>query len=377
MNTGWRNGQKQIKLVTVGGFLGAGKTTTILRAISHLKAEGLTAVYITNDQGEGLVDTALGRANGVPVGEVIRGCFCCRFDELVRTVMRLVAEQQPNIVFAEAVGSCADLISTVVKPLRQHYGEQLELAPYTVMVDPLRFEDFQTPQVSLNSNQIDGVTYLFKKQIEEAQIVALNKVELLSENRLKQVREALERLAPSALLLPYSAYTGTNLDKLIATWVNEVDLPGRQPLDIDYDLYADAEAKLAWVNMTVQVLAMRSSGFYPVEWLKQVLEVVGGSVSSLSAALGHVKMQMDTAGGTTKVSLVRQGASETFNLQQKTLALSGQVLINARVETDPSSLRRSLEDAIKTADDAYETQSTIIQEEAFRPARPRPTHRLL
>jgi G3E family GTPase len=66
----------------VGGFLGAGKTTALLRLAQHLTAQGRRVALITNDQSYGLVDTVRVRAHGFPAEEVTGGCFCCRFDSL-------------------------------------------------------------------------------------------------------------------------------------------------------------------------------------------------------------------------------------------------------------------------------------------------------
>ena len=65
--------------VMVGGFLGAGKTTALLRLAEHFTSQDRRVGLITNDQSQGLVDTALVRRKGYPVEEITGGCFCCRF----------------------------------------------------------------------------------------------------------------------------------------------------------------------------------------------------------------------------------------------------------------------------------------------------------
>jgi len=65
-----------VDFLLVGGFLGAGKTTALLRLARHLEAQGKRAAVIVNDQSTGLVDTALAAAAGFAVGEVTGGCFC-------------------------------------------------------------------------------------------------------------------------------------------------------------------------------------------------------------------------------------------------------------------------------------------------------------
>ena len=78
----------------VGGFLGAGKTTALAAAARDLATRGLRASVITNDQGSQLVDTEILRAEGFPTEEVIGGCFCCRFDELVAHADRITASER-------------------------------------------------------------------------------------------------------------------------------------------------------------------------------------------------------------------------------------------------------------------------------------------
>src|SRR5260370_42298989 len=65
------------RYIMIGGFLGAGKTTAMLRLARKLVADGLRVGLITNDQSSGLVDTALVRASGLPVEEITGGSVRC------------------------------------------------------------------------------------------------------------------------------------------------------------------------------------------------------------------------------------------------------------------------------------------------------------
>ncbi len=109
-----------VRLILLSGFLGAGKTTTMLAAARALGRSGSTVAVITNDQGDELVDTATARAADpeLDVSEITGGCFCCRYDELADVLLRMAAAGA-EVVFAEAVGSCTDLAATVVAPCRR------------------------------------------------------------------------------------------------------------------------------------------------------------------------------------------------------------------------------------------------------------------
>jgi G3E family GTPase len=85
-----------------------------------------------------ILDTALVRAHALPVEEIAGGCFCCRFNSLVEAADRLSLDTAPDILLAEPVGSCTDLVATVSLPLARIYGDRFTVAPVSVVVDPLR-----------------------------------------------------------------------------------------------------------------------------------------------------------------------------------------------------------------------------------------------
>src|SRR5204862_1222047 len=99
-------------------------------------SQGQRVGLVTNDQAQDLVDTTSLRAQGFAVEEVAGACFCCRFDDLVGKVSQLQEGDRPDVILAEPVGSCTDLVATVVQPLRDLYRERFEVAPYPVLFKP-------------------------------------------------------------------------------------------------------------------------------------------------------------------------------------------------------------------------------------------------
>src|SRR5947209_11154997 len=102
---------KRLRFVMVGGFLGAGKTTTLARLARFYADRGQKVGLVTNDQAQDLVDTNSLRAQGFAVEEVPGACFCCRFDDLVAKVGTLQDGERPDVILAEPVGSCTDLVA--------------------------------------------------------------------------------------------------------------------------------------------------------------------------------------------------------------------------------------------------------------------------
>ena len=170
-----------VRFVMVGGFLGAGKTTTIARLARLYQAQGKRVGVVTNDQAHDLVDTNTLRAQGLTVEEVPGACFCCRFDDLVGRVGALQSAERPDVILAEPVGSCTDLVATVIQPLKDLYAGRFEVAPYAVLFKPSHGARI------LNNQSAGGFSpkaaYIFKKQLEEADAILINRIDELDPPR--------------------------------------------------------------------------------------------------------------------------------------------------------------------------------------------------
>jgi G3E family GTPase len=197
-----REPRSQTKLIVVGGFLGAGKTTLLLRAASVLEAQGHQVALITNDQGQDLVDTSLARLQKVPTAEVVGGCFCCRFDDFRSALQAMQASVQPDIILAEPVGSCTDLMATVLRPLQQQYSHDYAIAPFTVLMDANR---------SLSGFPAE-VSDLYKWQLGEADAIALNKTDLWSRADMDDHVDYLRAAYPNKRVFRLSAHTGDGIE---------------------------------------------------------------------------------------------------------------------------------------------------------------------
>src|SRR5437588_12511684 len=154
------------RFLMIGGFLGAGKTTTLARLARHYLSRGRRIGLVTNDQAQDLVDTNSLRAQGFPVEEVAGACFCCRFDDLISKVGRLQEGERPDVILAEPVGSCTDLVATVVQPLRDLYRERFEVAPYPVLFKPSH--GLRILRGEAGGGFSPKAAYIFTKQLEGA-----------------------------------------------------------------------------------------------------------------------------------------------------------------------------------------------------------------
>src|SRR5262245_47661611 len=198
----------------VGGFLGAGKTTALARLARYYLGRGQRVGVVTNDQAADLVDTHNLRSQGLPVQEVAGACFCCRFDDLMGKVGCLEQDQRPDVILAEPVGSCTDLVATVVQPLKDLYGARFSVAPYPVLFKPshglkiLRGED--------GSGFSPKAAYIFRKQLEEADAVVINRADELTPAVAEELTRLVAAQYPGVPVLRVSAKTGQGFDALTA-----------------------------------------------------------------------------------------------------------------------------------------------------------------
>lgn len=361
-----------IRFVALSGFLGAGKTTTMLAATKRLEAGGHRVAVITNDQSKELVDTRLARNTVDAVGEVTGGCFCCRFEDLVEVTAKLVAEHAPDTIIAESVGSCTDLQATVVRPLHRYYGATFTMAPLTTIVDPLRFRAFA--RAWERGEPETDLTYLFRQQLEEAEIIAISKVDSVTPAIAASTEQAVQRYFPHARTVAYSALSGHAVDSLLGQWTAE-SCSGRN-LDIDYDRYAAAEAELAWLNEVLELRADPANGVVPLDWGRIVMRRLGEVCAARGVLVGHAKITLDCPAGLTKLSITGVGPEPAVDTAVAVPVLLAGVSINARMACDPAELDTIVATAVAEADARLATTSTAATSAAFKPSYPRPRHRI-
>jgi G3E family GTPase len=361
---------KQVRFVMLGGFLGAGKTTALARLARHYQGQGLKVGVITNDQAENLVDTATFRDQGWAAEEIPGGCFCCRFDALAQAAGRLALAERPDVLLAEPVGSCTDLVATVVQPLKRLYADRYWVAPYVVLLDPARAQDI------LAERRFGGfspkVAYIFHKQLEEADVIALNKADTLAPAEQGELLDLIRRNYPAAEVLAVSARTGDGFERLTAL-IGRDGAFGRNIPSVDYDTYAEGEAELGWLNRTARLVAERR--FALDDLLAELAARLRAALRREGAEVAHLKMRLQAGDAASTVNLVRGDALPELSRRAAVEAPAADLTVNARVHTDPDALSRVVGQCLEEVCAARGIAVTPGRDQHFRPGRPVPTHR--
>jgi len=330
-------------LVMVGGFLGAGKTSLILAAAEKLQRRGLRVAAILNDQGEDLVDTQLASQHGVLADQVTDGCFCCKFGDLLAAAERLEVHQ-PDVIFAEAVGSCTDIVATTLRPLLRDHADRFRLAPFTVLVDGLMAEALLADE---------DMFFLWKNQTDEADLVWCTKHDLW--------------FGHSGNMRHLSARTGEGVDEWLEQVMGEGVVVGAKALDLDYCRYARAEAALAWLNC--RAIVRPHVACSPAMVVGPLLDGLDAAFSRAGARIVHLKVMGQCETGYVKAAQCSNGQHpEVEGVLDASPAAEHDVLVNLRALGDPEILRGIVQDGFAALEAAVEWR--LMQ--CFRPSPPVP-----
>jgi len=360
----------RVRFIMLGGFLGAGKTTAMAKLTRHYIGQGKRVALVMNDQAQDLVDTNSLREQGFAVEEVAGACFCCKFDELLEKVGSLETSEHPDVILAEPVGSCTDLVATVVQPLKDLYGDRFEIAPYAVLFKPSH--GLRILKNEPNAGFSPKAAYIFRKQLEEADAILINRIDEFSPQQVDKLSDLVATQFPGTPLLRVSAKTGQGLEA-VAQLLDQQGAFGRKVLEIDYDTYAEGEAELGWHNSSVHVTSDR-----PLELDGLLLAIIEGlrkSLSAQQAEVAHLKIIGLGEGSFGVANLVSSHTPAELSLPSRDTLQEADVIVNARVAIDPEQLTKEVRAVVESACRAKGAKPEFKSTQSFRPGRPTPTHR--
>lgn len=362
---------EKVKLAFIGGFLGAGKTSVMIELGKRLTLSGKRVALITNDQGEVLVDTKTIRDIGLPCAEVLKGCFCCKFPDFIDSLHEILAKIKPDVILAEPVGSCTDLLATVYAPLRRYYRDEISLSPFLVLVDASTILNYNKKFNLILPRAPLG--FLISWQIKEADIVGINKLDLVKNSQLAEVKNLLSDINQEAELVPLSAKTGYNIDELMKILM-EREHYARSSIDVDYDLYGTAEAELGWFNGFWKITSEET--IRPEEFVRDLMIETAKRMEGKGGQVIHLKLNFSTREGSAKASLINleQGVSFTNTLSSPSKALD--IIMNVRAKLDPDGITECVLETLKTVALKHKVEYSDWFAKSFRPSFPKPYYRL-
>ncbi len=266
------------KFAVFSGFLGSGKTTTMMA----LAKKGARTAMITNDLGaRGLADHKLATLRQCNAVEITGDCICYQTEKLVKTLNQLFEEQECDLVISDIPGFGVGALEHVYHTLGENYPGRYELAPFTVLTEPRT--------VALLQKSRSDLTYILHAQLVEADLIVLNKCDLLDEAGKAAAVEYLQKTYSQAVVVTISAVTGGGLDALYQA-LTEGRASMRRP-DIGYGGKAFTEVMGRVCEYNIQYYAtVCCNDFDGNAYLVALAREVQERVRGLKARIPHMKL---------------------------------------------------------------------------------------
>lgn len=350
--------------MVVSGFLGAGKTTSMVALADYINANLGKASVIANDLGaKNLVDTKYSKACGCDISELTGECICYQTENLVDRLRRLINYDHNDLVMSDIPGCGVGALEHVYHKLDKEYRGEFGLAPFTVIADPERLRAIMPEQADINLPE--EMNYLFRAQLQEADVVVLNKIDLLTDAETETYLRFIEGSCPDAEVFAISAKNRTNIGQL-ADYIM-THSASLKTVDVGYGgpEFVAAEQKLSWYNRQLYVTVCCGT-FDGNAFLGDLVESVRAKLKSKHRNVVHLKVYAEGADGTAcKISLLGVDYDMEFDSRLGQPCVDLPVIINARAACESQLLAETMDEALHETANKHNLDVVVFFTECF------------
>lgn len=356
------------KYMVVSGFLGAGKTTSMIAFSRDIKRRGLgNAAVLANDLGAGnIVDAEFCAAAGVMTLPISGGCICYQHENLVGKLHQLEGAGA-NVIFSDIPGCGIGALDHVYLELNDKEKDEFDLMPFLCIVDPERMKMVMPEQASLNLPE--EMRFLLDAQMAEADLIVLNKVDTVSEDDANAIVEFIKGIYPKTPVMTMSAMKGTGVSEVVDYLLANRSEAIHREIGYGSDEFIAAEEKMSWFNTRVYLQHREEVDIDFNEVIADIFEGIRDGLKENNSNVPHLKMfAADSDEELTdffKASMIGVDYDVIYDrkLDRKYTTLS--LIINARCAADAVVMSDIVSDAVDAVSVKYNLKVRTFFLESF------------
>ena len=353
----------KIRFMVVSGFLGAGKTTTMIALAEYMDRNIGKSAIIANDLGANLVDTSLTKTSGCTVAEIGNDCICYQMDNTVDHIRRMRDKEGATFVMSDIPGCGVGALDHVYGALRDENDDEFTLSPFMVVVDPERLRMIMPERADINLPE--ELVYLLKLQLEEADLIVLNKIDLLDGPTVERYMGFLREACPDIPVMAISAKERTGISEL-AAYLTTHETALKNFSVRNNKEFAEAEAKLAWYNRRLYFKSKNGGTFDCNAVVDDLIEGVRMGLIERKRNVPHLKTFATSEGGDfSKASLIGVDYDTEYAQKFAQDHENMRMIINARAVCESRPLARLMDDALDEVCEQHDLDCQVFFTECF------------
>ena len=352
-----------MKIIVVGGFLGSGKTTVLVRLGTYYSSLGKSVGIIVNEIGEIGIDGDIISQYGLETKEITSGCICCSLKTSLRATLLLMIENyHPDVVIIESTGIAypgAIRDEIMLMNLTMDY----DMSPLLTLFDGSRFKQI-----------LKEIKNFASQQLAQAEVIAVSKTDLIDASFLPIIEEAVGQINPRAEIISLSSKNPESLAHLIDILERSEDVESRMAA-LKKVLSEDGKFLMAG-RPTPDSITESGVGSFSTEYslnhsdLESLsdsdLETLARSIMSEIRCrvlelnpnfLGHIKLFLEVGSSLYKISLTTSEEEPTYDFipsASENNAGSNLKVLSAVTGIESGKIKEIVQTAIETVFKKYE-----------------------
>ena len=347
------------KFAVFSGFLGSGKTTAMMALSKYYSEHYGKAAMISNDLGhQSLADNKFAQLSGCNASEMTDECICYQHENLVARLDSLFQEEGCDLVFSDIPGFGVGALEHVYHGLSEEYPGRYELAPFTVLIEPKTAKQ-------LRAGRGGDLEYILETQLAEADLLVLNKCDLLDPQEEEELVRWLEDHCPEARVIRISALTGRGMDDL-AKALRDGTASMRRP-DIGYGGPAFGAAMGRISEYYIQYhAAVCCNDFDGNAYLKELADAIAKGITAQGAEIPHAKiLAWEPEGDFGKADLIGTDRETVLTRSFSAPCTELAVMINASAVCEEKELDEIITSAVHEVSDRFQLETQTFKKECF------------